>query len=179
MFVSHRAVLAISFQQARTRLQNLTHGGWLSSASEDAYSDGLAAPIRVGPFGSVLGASKLVKVSLLEPVSRGGAVALPLRWEATGVTGRLFPMLDADLSLAPTGAWRTVMTLDGAYRPPLGTAGATLDRIMLGHVADATVRSLLRRIADGLADPSPDTETARLYRAAAPPLWAGDPGSPG
>jgi hypothetical protein len=161
MFVSQHVVLAISFQQAQPRLQNLTHGGWLSSASEDAYSEGLTALIRVGPFGGILGASRLVKVSFLEPVPRQNAVALPLRWEATGKTGRLFPVLDADLSLAPAGAGRTLMTLDGAYRPPLGSAGATLDRIILGHAAEATVRSLLRRISDALADPPPETETAR------------------
>jgi hypothetical protein len=28
---------------------------------------------------------------LLEPVPRGEVMVLPLRWEATGVTGRLFP----------------------------------------------------------------------------------------
>jgi hypothetical protein len=39
----------------------------------------------------VPGASKLVSVRLLEPVPRGEVMVLPLRWEATGVTGRLFP----------------------------------------------------------------------------------------
>lgn len=175
MFVSHRVVLDISFEQAQPRLHNLAFGGWLGSASGEAYSDGLAGLIRVGPFGGVLGASKLVKVSMLEPVQRADAVALPLRWEATGVTGKLFPVLDADLSLAPAGTGRTLMTVDGAYRPPLGAAGTTLDRIVLGHAADATVRSLLRRISSALVDPFREAERAGLKPAVSPPWRVGAP----
>ena len=160
MFVSHQLVLAVSFQAAQARLENLTHGGWLGSASGGAYEDGLAGLIRVGPFGAVLGASKLVTVSLLEPVPRDDAMVLSLRWEATGVTGRMFPVLDADLTVTPADAGQTLMRLDGAYRPPLGAAGAGLDRVILGRAADATIRSLLTRIADALASPAPQAETA-------------------
>jgi hypothetical protein len=162
MFVSHHIMLAITFQEAQARLENLTHGGWLSTASGDAYADGLAGLIRVGPFGDALGASKLVRVSLLEPVPRDEVTVLPLRWEATGVTGWLFPVLDADLTVTPADAGHTLMKLDGAYRPPLGAAGATLDRVLLGRVADATIRSLLTRIADGVAKPVLDCGTATL-----------------
>src|SRR5258708_26085888 len=86
MFVSHQLVLGVSFQAAQARLENLTQGGWLSTASGGAYADGVAAMIRVGAFGDVPGASKLVKVSLLEPVPRDDAMVLSLRWEATGLT---------------------------------------------------------------------------------------------
>jgi hypothetical protein len=47
----------------------------------------------------VPGASKLVRVSLLEPVPRDDTVRQALRWEATGIMGGLFPVLDADLTL--------------------------------------------------------------------------------
>jgi hypothetical protein len=83
---------------------------------------------------------------LLEPVPRGEVMVLPLRWEATGVTGRLFPVLDADLTRTPAGAGRTLMTLNGAYRPPLGGIGAELDRDVLRRAAAATIESLLTRI---------------------------------
>ncbi len=100
-------------------------------------------------------ASKLVSVRFLEPVPREDVVVLPLRWEATGVTGRLFPVLDADLTITPAGAGQTLITLNGAYRPPLGGIGAGLDRAMLRRVAAATIRALLTRIADALASPAP------------------------
>jgi hypothetical protein len=154
MFVSHELMLELSFQAARAGLMNLTHGDWLSTASDGAYADGLTGLIRVGPFGDVPGASKLVRVSLLEPVPRGDTVTLPLRWEATGIMGRLFPVLDADLTLTPAGTG-TLMRLDGAYRPPLASVGTGLDRVVLHRAAMATIRSLLTRIADTLADPAP------------------------
>src|SRR6266567_471124 len=118
MFASDEVTVEAGFEAARARLVNLTHGGWLAAASSDAYADGLGGLIRVGPFGDVLGASKLVRVELLEPVPRQNVVVLPLRWQAAGAMGRLFPVLDADLTLRPAGARQTLMRLDGPYRPP-------------------------------------------------------------
>lgn len=178
MFVSHRTLLPVSFDTAQARLENLTHGGWLSGASADAYADGLAGTIRVGPFGDVPGVSKLVKVGLLEPVARDQAIVLALRWEATGLTGKLFPVLDADLTLTPADGEQTLMRLDGAYRPPLGSAGASLDRVMLGRVANATIRSLLTRIADAIAHPAPVAELGTESTAGTTIWLVVDPESP-
>ncbi len=124
MFVSHQVELDLSFEVAQARIANLTCGGGLARASRGAYADGLADTIRVGPFGAVPGASKLVRVSLLEPRRTDGAFMVPLRWEATGVAGRLFPVLDADLTLTAASASQTLMKLDGAYRPPMAGIGA-------------------------------------------------------
>lgn len=179
MFVSYQLLLPVAFHATQARLENLTHGGWLSTASGDAYADGLAGLIRVGPFGNVLGASKLVEVSLLEPVPHDDIMVLPLRWEATGMAGRLFPVLDADLTVTPAAPGQTLMKLDGAYRPPLGATGATLDRVILGRAANATIRSLLTRIADAVANPALDTRTAARFAAVTHPRQALDPESPG
>ena len=103
MFASHEVTLRMTFARARARLSVLSDAGWLSGPSEAAYAEGLDGLIRVGPFGAVLGASKLVRVQLLEPVPRDDTVVLPLRWEATGAAGRLFPVLDANLVLTPSG----------------------------------------------------------------------------
>ena len=182
MFASHEVDLALAFSVARARLATLTSGGWLGPRSEQAYADGLATLIRVGPFGSLLGASKLVRVSLLEPRPRGDQVVLPLRWEATGTMGRLFPVLDADLVLTPgeRGGHCKLATM-GAYRPPLGAAGAALDRVMLNHAAAATVRSLLGSIAESLLDPDAAAERApgRAAGPALPPAaWRPEPEIP-
>lgn len=151
MFVSEETDLDVSFPVARAGLLGLTRGGWLSAASDDAYADGLSGLIRVGPFGDLVGASKLVRILLLEPVERDGTVLLTLRWEATGVMGRLFPVLDANISLARVGEGTSRLVLTGAYRPPLSGVGAGLDRVVLHHAATATVRSLLRHIAESIA----------------------------
>ena len=151
MFASHQVVLGMSFDRARARLAMLGNGEGLRGPSERAYAAGLDGLIRVGPFGPLLGASKLVRVQMLEPVPREDTMVLPLRWEATGAAGRLFPVLDADLVLTGDGDGRSTLALTGAYRPPLGGVGAALDRALLNRAAAATIRSLVSQIADSMA----------------------------
>jgi hypothetical protein len=155
MFVAHQLVLDISSPAAQTRLANLAYGYGLSDASQEAHEDGLASLMRVGPLGDLPGASKLVRVRFLDPVYRDDAMTLGLRWETTGVTGALFPVLDADITLTPTGEHTTRLVLAGAYRPPLGRLGAALDKAILNQMAAATIRALLRNVANALANPGP------------------------
>src|SRR5262245_41499615 len=155
MFVGDEITLDAAYPDARSGLLRLTHGGWLSDASGDAYAEGLAGLVRVGPFGDVLGGSKLVRVLLLEPVERAGSLTLSLRWEATGVMGRLFPVLDANIILIPAGESASQLALAGAYRPPFAAVGQGLDRILLHRAASATVRSLLRRMAETITAAAP------------------------
>lgn len=164
-------VVGVCCRTARARLAKLVAEGGLHGSSQAAYEDGFASLIRVGPFGSVRGASKLVRVRFLEPADRGDTLTLGLRWEATGLTSGLFPVLDGDISVGPAGGQATRLVLIGSYRPPLGHLGAGLDRMVLGQVATATVRALLRSIADALASPA----TAVDDRAAT----ATAPGTPG
>ena len=93
------------------------------------------------------GVSKLVRVQVRELAWTDRSAGLALRWEATGVGGGLFPVLDADLTVAPAGDRGTVLRMSGAYRPPLGPLGEALDRTILRRVAAATIRSFLARVA--------------------------------
>jgi hypothetical protein len=152
MFADQEVTLDLDFPAARDQFLLLTDGSRLAGMSRDAYADGLAGQVRVGPLGGVPGMSKLVRVSLLNPVRRDDSVLVPMRWEATGLTGRLFPVLDANLMLGRDDRGRGVLRIAGVYRPPLGGLGEELDQIVLRRVASATFRSLLRRIAALLAD---------------------------
>jgi hypothetical protein len=152
MFAAHEVALDLDFQAARARLALLMRGDWLDSLSQDAYAEGLSGQVRVGPFGPVPGMSKLVDVRLLDPVPRDDRVVVPLRWEATGRMGRLFPVLDANLTLSESSGGSAVLKLAGAYRPPLDGVGAGLDQIVLHRVAGATFRSLVARIAHLLTE---------------------------
>jgi len=171
MFADHIVPLEMDYPAARARFLWLAHGDLLDSLSRDAYADGLAGEVRVGPFGSVPGLSKLVRVSLLEPVAHDDRVLVPIRWEATGRTGRLFPVLDANLILGPDDRGQAVLRITGVYRPPLAGLGDALDQAVLHRVAAATMRSLLRRIAALLAGPAAD---ATGQDALAPGLASGD-----
>jgi len=159
MFVGDEVRLEVSYAVARERLARLGDSGALSGLSEDAYGPGLT---RVG----VAGVSKLVRVQVRELSWTDLTAGLALRWEATGPGGGLFPVLDADLKLAPNGAG-TMLTMTGSYRPPLGSLGEALDRALLRRVAAATIRSFVAQVAaqitghpypDGAGSASPPPE---------------------
>ena len=139
MFVGDEVRLEVGFAVARERLTRISESGALFGPSEDAYGPGLT---RVG----AAGLSKLARVQARELSWTDTTAGLALRWEATGPGGGLFPVLDADLRLAPDGDG-SVLTLAGAYRPPLGPLGQALDRALLHRVAVATVQSFLARVA--------------------------------
>ncbi len=154
MFAAEEVTVEARFDVAVARLTHLINQGALHDPSEAAYEDGVAAVLRVGPLGGARGLSKLVRVRWLEPIRRGVTMSVPLRWEATGATGELFPVLDADLILAEHGDDQVLLSLTGSYRPPFGWAGAALDRAIMHRVATATMQSLLARIADAVSDPA-------------------------
>jgi hypothetical protein len=152
MFVGDEVVLDVSFAVAQARLANLTRGGWLLSASGDAYGTGVTGESRVG----ALGVSRVVRVQARDLAEREGSAGLAIRWEVTGPGGGLFPVLDADVRVHPAGEQRTLLTLQGAYRPPLGAFGQALDRAILHRVAAATIRNFLQRVAAGVTgQPAP------------------------
>jgi len=172
MFVSAEIRLEVAFQDALARLARLASGDWLRSASAEAYGESDAMLARVGPLGGVPGLSRLVRVRFSELAVHGDAAVLPLRWEATGTGGALFPALDADITLSRAGARASVLTLSGVYRPPLGTLGAGLDRAVFNRVAVATIRKFMSSAGDamtrapGVPDQAPaDAEEAWSWLA--------------
>jgi hypothetical protein len=159
MFSSHEKVIDATFATSSGRLVHLINWGTLRGISEAAYHRGSGMLLRVGPFGGAPGLSKLVNARFLEPVRRPDSMTVALRWEATGMAGDLFPVFDGDLLLTADEA-RSRLRLVGSYRPPLGRTGVTLDRAVMGRVADATVRSFVDRLATAMAEPVPEPRSA-------------------
>jgi hypothetical protein len=175
MFVSEDVTVALPFSQASPRLVNLVSGGGLAEASRAAYGDGVTALIRVGPRRPAPLPAKLVRVRFLEPRRTGGSVRTGLRWEATGPASGLFPVLDADLTLASSGEHDCRLSLSGTYRPPFGRLGEELDRAVLGRVAVATIRALLGNVAGALTHPEPRGQPGAVTNITGQP--AVEPGS--
>jgi hypothetical protein len=152
MFASGQQVIDLPMSAAQARLARLLYGGWLSQASDDAYRRSADDLLRVGPLGTrpKHGTSRLVRVQFTDPAYRDDEMRIGLRWEAVGVTGALFPALDADISLSADGE-RTLVGLTGTYRPPLGALGAGLDRLVLRKVASATIAAFLTRLCGALS----------------------------
>ncbi len=171
MFLSDQRVLTVSIAAARARLANLVDGGWLGEASEAVYQGGIDHLIRVGPFGDLPGVSRLVRVQFLDPVERDGSVIVGMRWEAIGATGGLFPALDANIKLATAeGEEGAQMTMTAVYRPPFGTLGAGLDRVLLHRVATATIHSLVTHMTRALEGAAPAPS-----EVGAPVWWEDEP----
>jgi len=154
VFVGDEMSLDVGFAAAQARLASLIHGGLLDRVSAQAYDDGITGLARVGPLGPAPGLSRLVQVHVQDLKVSGESARTALRWDVTGPGGELFPALDADITLTPAGKTSTMLTLTGAYRPPLGTAGAALDRAVMHRVATATIRAFLHRISEAIAHPA-------------------------
>lgn len=165
MFVDHAMPLGMAYPTARERFLRLTKGGLLEGVSRNAYAGGQTGRLRVGPLGGVPVMSKLVQVSLLDPVLHDGRVLVPIRWEATGLMGGLFPVLDANLILDRDDQDHAVLRITGVYRPPLENLGEQLDRLGLHRVAAASLNLLLRDIAGQLAPEAVGTAGQE------PPVW--------
>lgn len=153
MFAAHEVMVAARFEVTAARLTDFLVRGALPDASESAYTRGLVAGLRTAPFGVIQGLSKLARVQSAEPVHRDGVITMPLRWEVTGVAGELFPVLDADLTLAGDGAGQTRIRLDASYRPPFAIGGTALDRTVMSRLAAATIGFLMECVVDAVAEP--------------------------
>jgi hypothetical protein len=158
VFIGTEMRLGVGFNAAQARLANLAHGGVMRHASDEAYGKWGADLARVGPLGTAPGVSRLVKVQFRDMVIHEDSAVWTLRWEAIGTTGALFPVLDADITLTPAGDHETVLVVRGAYRPPLGNVGATLNRPVMHRIAEATIRAFTRQIGDAIVNPAASPE---------------------
>ncbi len=139
----------VPVRQAAIERRFLAGGGWLAPFANTAEHEGEALRIRLGPAWGRGRIAREVRVRIRGTRYRGEASVISLTWEDAQRPG-LFPVLDGDLELAPVGAESCRLTLSATYTPPLGDFGADLDRAVLHHVAQSTVRSFLRQVATNL-----------------------------
>jgi hypothetical protein len=143
VFVSETRTLAVPMAVAQHRLLRYLHAGDLDGIATAAYQEGTHVLAKAG----VAGLGKSVKIENIPAYQRGATTVLPLRWVATGRLCRAFPVFDANLELT-AAASGTQLLVVGSYRAPLGALGATIDRLVLHGVAQATIRSFVDQLAD-------------------------------
>lgn len=68
-----------------------------------------------------------------------------LRWEPVDHSS-LFPPIEADLEAEPVEDTRSMLSLLGIYRPPLGAIGAAVDKVVLHHVAETAMRHFFHHL---------------------------------
>ncbi len=85
------------------------------------------------------------------PVQRFAyGVTAQVRWKAAR-RSELYPELEGHLRLEPRRPSGSRLRLDARYAPPGGKLGATVDRVVMHHVAEASVRDFLSRVSRQLA----------------------------
>ena len=147
MFVAHDVLFDVPFVTARPRLVDLLGGHVLTSLSRAAYDKGLAHTSS----GRLPSPARLMRVRSLQPSQSTDRVTAGLRWEASGLSAGLFPVLDADVTLAADGRVGSLLALAGIYRVPFVDLSDGPDATVTGRVADTTIRVLLHAIAGHLS----------------------------
>jgi hypothetical protein len=150
MFLAGQRLCSVSIGVARGRLAELVTGSRLITASAASYQEGIDHLLWTGTPDDPPGLPRLARTHFLDPIHREDSTTMGMRWEATSVTGSLFPAMDANLTLTAEDVQLTRLTLIGVYRSPLGTLSAVPQRALLHKAATTTIRALLTRIGDAL-----------------------------
>ncbi len=143
MFVRYFIDLDVPFADANATLL-ADPASWLPDLVRETDEQGVHLLTSVG-FGIGVHVRKRVEVVVEEPLTVPGRSVVPLRW-STGAEHSPLPSMEGDLELAPFGPGVTHLAMSGRYTPPFGSVGQTLDRAMLNHVAEATVRDFVERV---------------------------------
>ncbi len=130
-----------------------TGQSWLGRLAGAAGDDTESYLVRLGltALGDLDLVTREVRVRMGTPTSLEEGVVVALRWEDAR-RPNLFPVLDGNLEVAPVGPNQSRLILHAAYRPPFDGVGRALDRALLHRVAESTVRSFLRKVAETLHD---------------------------
>jgi hypothetical protein len=150
MFVHDFVYVDIPAAAVRARIL-ADHGSWMNPLANGATAEGDALRVRIGPTTKITPLSRITDVELGQPFDRGDTTVVPMTWNGVG-TSSAFPVLHADMEIASLGKDRSQLSLLGRYEPPLGGIGRRLDQLLLHRIAEASVRSFLRRLAAALSE---------------------------
>ena len=156
VFVQESALVDCPYDDVARRLEE-DLDGVLGAAVQETSAGGLLRR-KVSPPGwpDALGPSVFLRVG---PVRRHPAgLLVAFSWESSGAPS-LFPRLEADIEVVPSGTSETSLVLRGRYDPPAGPLGRRLDDLVLHRIALATIRSFLGTVRDRL-DPGFDGRSA-------------------
>lgn len=145
MFIRHESEVALPLSEVERRLDIVRSD--LGSMADVAYREGEELRAKVGPGAGAV--AKEVRLFIGTPEIHRTGLIYPVSWSAIG-SENLFPRLTADLMLSHVGHDRTKIVLEGTYQPPLGPLGKVMDRTLLRHVAESTVRAWTDRLAESL-----------------------------
>ncbi len=142
--VSSEASSEVGFVAARVRLLRLLHAGFLHSACALAYHSAVAAHAgRAVPRMTPL-------ATIAEPQASRAGVIVPLRCDIDFGSGRIGPVLEAELAFRPmTGS--TAVRFDGVFRFPAADRAERAEDVREWiRAAQSGAESLLSQLAEAL-----------------------------
>ncbi|HZM00928.1 MAG TPA: hypothetical protein VFD43_11830 [Planctomycetota bacterium] len=126
-----------------------------ATRAASSRAETVAAQLRVNIAGLEVAKDIAIQVRGIEEEARGSGSApitrLALEWEAAD-SPRLFPFMQAELSIYPLTATETQLDLLGRYEPPLGALGSAMNAIVGHRIAEASVHRFLGDVARHLRD---------------------------
>ena len=110
----------------------------------------VASELRVNIGGIEVGTDIAIEIRKVEERPGAGksppVTRLELAWEAAKLP-RLFPLMEAELSVYPLTATETQLDFSGHYEPPLGAVGSAIDALAGNRIAEASVHRFLTDVA--------------------------------
>jgi hypothetical protein len=126
-----------------------------ATRAASSRAESVAAQLRVNIAGVEVAKDIAIEVRSIEEHARGPdgspSMRLSLQWEAAD-TPRLFPFMQAELSVYPLTSTETQLDFAGHYEAPLGALGTAMNAIVGHRIAEASVHRFLNDVARHLRE---------------------------
>ena len=127
----------------------------MATKSAVSRARSVAAELRVDIGGVTVGADIRISIKKIERTTAGAAVQpathIHLEWEAATLP-KLFPLMQAELSIYPLTAGETQLDFGGNYEPPLGFLGQAVNALAGYRLAEVTVHRFVSDVAAHLRE---------------------------
>lgn len=111
----------------------------------------------------VPGLGKAFRMSVGEPIRGPGDTRIPISWVSTGPS-KLFPTLDGELVVSEIASDLTQIVFRGSYEAPLGRVGEVIDKVLLHHLAEASVKRFVDALIAEVRDRVVETTVGTIGR---------------
>ena len=142
------------YERVREALLSDTLGTFRSAtrAAADRVSS-VAAALRANVAGLEVSTEIDISVGETEEtprkLGRPPSLHIPSEWKAR-TRPRLFPLMQARLSVYPLTGSETQLDFEGSYEPPLGPVGSAIDAALGQRIAEASVHRFVADVAHHL-----------------------------
>lgn len=121
-------------------------GQWLPGFRRDG--DRMTGELAYERAGARISRRTEVRVGPLQRFAYG--VTIQVRWRGARHP-ELYPELEGHLRVEPHDPSGATLRFDARYAPPGGRVGAAVDRALMRHVAESSVRDFVAGVAERLA----------------------------